>query len=213
MPIFLVEGEDDVWIWQKAIRTSGGKLKIFPCSTDGVSEMTHYEKTVSEIISSIYDSDSVMGYSLRDRDDTPDGNNLDDFGKHDKITRFMLNCRCAENLFLTDQVLDRLGTDWTKTIVMINEWLQNNVNHPAHKTMQDFQSTSYNRKDFKDIKEIMNILVGLVTNKPWQVVVGQEIGELVQDKQSPDATVEYSLANYLGADLTCWLLSFNRAYC
>ncbi len=205
MPIFLVEGEDDVWIWQKAIRTSGGKLKIFPCATDGVSEMAHYEKTVSEIITSIYDAGSVMGYSLRDRDDAPDEKNLDDFGKHDKITRFMLGCRCAENLFLTDQVLIRLGTEWDKITITIDSWLQNSTDHPAHSVMQEFKDSAYNRKNFKDIKEIMNILVGMITNKPWQVVVGQEIGELVKGERSSDPSVEHSLANYLGNDLVVWL--------
>jgi predicted ATP-dependent endonuclease of OLD family len=51
MPIFLVEGEDDVWVWQKAICTSGGLLKMFPCAVDGVDEMLRYERMVSEIIS------------------------------------------------------------------------------------------------------------------------------------------------------------------
>lgn len=111
MPILLVEGEDDVWIWQRAMRTSEGLLKIFPCSTDSVNEMLRYEKMVSEIIDSIYDSGSVMAYSLRDRDETPEGNNLDDYGKFDKIQRFMLGCRCAENLFLSDEVLKKTGTN------------------------------------------------------------------------------------------------------
>ena len=205
MPIFLLEGEDDVWIWQKAVRSSGGKLKVFPCSTGSKDEMPRYERMVSEIISSIYDGKIAMGYSLRDRDDTPEGNNLDDYGKHDKITRFMLSCRCVENLFLSDQVLSRLGKKWTEVIAAIDEWVQSNATHPACSVMKDFQSNSYNRKNFKNIKDILNILVGVVTNKPWQIVVGQEIGELVTNSVAPDVTVENSIGNYLGAELTLWL--------
>lgn len=205
MPVFLVEGEDDVWIWQKAIRTSNGKLKIFPCATGSINEMLRYEKMVSETIASIYDGDIVMGHSLRDRDETPEGNNLDDYGKYDKIERFMLSCRCAENLFLTDQVLAKLETTWPKMVETISEWLSTSAEHPKYNVMQEFQTSGYNRKDFKGIKEIMNILVGLVTDKPWQIVVGQEIGELVKSKASPNATVENSLANYLSSKLTTWL--------
>jgi hypothetical protein len=209
MPIFLVEGEDDVWIWQKAIRTSGGLLKMFPCAVDGVDEMLRYEKMVSEIIGSIYDADKVMAYSLRDRDDTSEGNNLDDYGRLDKINRFMLSCRCSENLFLTDEVLGRLNTDWNKVTIVIDEWLQHSSSHQAYDSMRKFQKDGYDRKKFQNIKEIINILVGLATNKPWQVIVGQEIGELVNNKRSFDAAKENSLANYLGAEITSWLKSFN----
>ncbi|MFZ5500605.1 MAG: hypothetical protein ACOY58_01655, partial [Candidatus Micrarchaeota archaeon] len=31
-PILLVEGEDDERIWQQAVRTARGRLKLFPCS-------------------------------------------------------------------------------------------------------------------------------------------------------------------------------------
>lgn len=210
MPIFLLEGEDDVWIWQKAIRTSGGELKIFPCSVDGLAEMLRYEQAVSEIIGSVYDTDTVMAYSLRDRDKTPDGNNLDDFGKYDKLKRFMLDCRCAENLFLTDQVLAKLGMDWSKMVNEIDTWIQNNTTHQAHTYMKKFQQNGYDRKRFEDIKEIINILVGLITKKPWQVTVGQEVGELVKSTNEPDLTVVHSLANYLGKSLTDWLRSFKK---
>lgn len=209
MPIFLVEGEDDVWIWQKAIRTSEGLLKIFPCSVDGLDGMPRYEKMVNEIINSIYDIDSVMAYSLRDRDDVPEANNLDDYGKYDKIQRFMLNCRCAENLFLSDEVLNKADTHWLKVINDIDEWLKSNANHQVYSIMKQFKEGGYDRKKFKDIKEVINILVGLITKKPWQIAVGQEIGELVKNKQPSDVSKEHSLANYLGNDLTNWLCCFN----
>ena len=38
-PILLVEGEDDERIWQQAVRTAQGRIKIFPCSVGGVGEM------------------------------------------------------------------------------------------------------------------------------------------------------------------------------
>lgn len=106
---------------------------------------------------------------------------------------------------MTDQVLTRLGTTWSEMTKVISEWLRKNTEHSKYYVMQEFQTKGYNRKNFKGIKEIMNILVGLVTDKPGQVVVGQEIGELVKSKESPDSTLEHSLANYLSSELTTWL--------
>lgn len=62
-PIFLVEGEDDVRIWQQAIRTSHGKLSIYPCSVDGVDSLPEWEDEVISIINSVYDN--ACAYSLR----------------------------------------------------------------------------------------------------------------------------------------------------
>jgi energy-coupling factor transporter ATP-binding protein EcfA2 len=66
-PILLLEGEDDERIWQQAIRTSQGTLKIYPCAADSIDHLNQYEIQVSEIINSIYDS--AKAYSLRDRDE------------------------------------------------------------------------------------------------------------------------------------------------
>ena len=71
--------------------------------------------------------------------------------------------------------------------------------------MQNFKKGGYNRKKFRKIKEIMNIRVGFVTDKPWQVVVGQQIGSFVNGDFLLDTTIEHSLANYLGEHLTNWL--------
>ena len=98
IPIFLVEGEDDERIWQQAIRSSNGKLKIYPCFADGIGNMKKFEKDIQQIISCVYEN--AKAYSLRDRDD---GNeNINDL---DKIVRLKLACRASENLLLTDEVL------------------------------------------------------------------------------------------------------------
>ena len=55
-PIFLVEGDDDERIWQQAVRSSEGKLRIYPCSTDSINCMHQYEQDVENIIGSIYDN-------------------------------------------------------------------------------------------------------------------------------------------------------------
>lgn len=38
-PVLLVEGEDDERVWQQAVRTSKGKLKVYPCVCGSVDEI------------------------------------------------------------------------------------------------------------------------------------------------------------------------------
>lgn len=76
-PILLVEGEDDERIWQQAIRTSNKKLKLYPCSTDGISNMPAYEQDVEQIIMAVYDDASA--FSLRDKDENT--SNIEDLKK------------------------------------------------------------------------------------------------------------------------------------
>ena len=61
-PIFLVEGEDDERIWQQAIRSSRGKISVFPCVINGNRNFLEFETEVNNIISSIYDN--ARGFSL-----------------------------------------------------------------------------------------------------------------------------------------------------
>jgi len=63
-PILLVEGEDDERIWQQVVRSSNGRIKIYPCSVDSVSNMNDFEEEAKKIIQTVYDN--ARGYSLRD---------------------------------------------------------------------------------------------------------------------------------------------------
>lgn len=55
-PIILLEGEDDVRVFQQAIRSSNGLLKLYPCSVDGIGNLSNYENSVIEILSGVYDN-------------------------------------------------------------------------------------------------------------------------------------------------------------
>lgn len=171
-PIFLVEGEDDLRIWQQAIRTSHGQLKIYPVDIDGIDHFSEYEKIVVEIINAIYDS--PIAYSLRDKDDTDDV--IDDIPP---LNRYRLYCRTAENLILTDEVLESLGLDWDVLKVRLDQWIENRSDHPKYLYMKEFKDSGYDRLSF-NIKEIRNILIGETgSSKPWEVAVGQVLGRLV----------------------------------
>ncbi|MBA3706207.1 MAG: hypothetical protein H0W84_10000, partial [Bacteroidetes bacterium] len=192
-PILLVEGDDDVRIWQQVIRTTNGEIKFYPCSVGGVDHMNEHETSVIEIIKGVYDD--AKAFSLRDKDDSSE--NIDDILP---LIRFKLSCRAAENLFLTDEVLSSLDTTWDTLQLDIEKWLVSYPEHQYFSTMEAFKKSNYDRKEF-DLKDARNILIGLVTSKPWEVAVGQVIGKLVL-KQLPLNFNINKLCNYLGNKLT-----------
>ncbi|MFL9879559.1 AAA family ATPase [Herbaspirillum rhizosphaerae] len=186
-PILLVEGEDDERVWQQAVRTSKGRIKIFPCAVDSINNLNEYEIEIASVVSSIYDNPKA--FSLRDRDETDDF--INDILP---LIRMRLSCRAAENLLLCDDVLARLNTSWEALKVKIEEWIVRNDDHIHIEEMRKFQAGDFLRKDY-DLKTIRNDLMGIMgSNKPWEVVVGQCIGMMVNARwETPN-----SLANYLG---------------
>lgn len=202
IPIFLLEGEDDERIWQQAIRSSHRKLKIYPCSVDGLPHLLEYEREVSKIIDCVYED--ATAYSLRDKDDSPD-DTLEDF---QNIKRFKLACRAAENLLLTEEVLNELQINWMDLQIKINEWLSSSPSHPHHAIMTNF-SKNYDRKNF-DLKEIRNDLMHII-GKPiaWELAIGKTIGKLISQNKLDNNKDDHSLAAYLGSSLHAFLSTNN----
>ncbi len=187
-PILLVEGTDDERIWQQAVRSAASALTVYPCVVDGVAHLHEYEQEVNEIITAVYDD--ARAFSLRDRDEEPLA--IDDLGC---VTRMRLACRSAENLMLSDDVLCSTGQNWDRMKAQIVHWTAANSGHRYHLEMKAFVDGGLDRRNF-DLKPIRNILVGMMSNKPWEVLVGQGIAKLV------GRTIEvkpHSLAEYLGA--------------
>lgn len=186
-PIFLVEGEDDERVWQQAIRTSQGRIKVFPCAVDSITRLNEYENEVASVINSIYDN--AVAYSLRDRDDSDE-----EIADIPPVVRMKLSCRAAENLLLSEEVLERINTTWSNLEDKIDMWIQRNTDHPHYSHMCEFRDLGYQRKSH-NLKHIRNDLMGIIgSHKPWEVVVGQAIGQLTD----LDVSKENSLANFLG---------------
>jgi len=197
-PIFLVEGEDDERIWQQAVRTSGGKIKIYPCVCGDVQTMHDFEIKVKDIINSVYNN--AKAYSLRDRDTKPEY--IDDFPP---TIRFRLTCFSAENLLISDEVLKSLGKNWEHLKGKIGNWLitegQKEIKHKYYDVMESFQESGYQRKEFDNLKDLRNILVNILeSNKPWEVIVGQVIGNLTWDDDT-DFKKKNSIYDYLSEKL------------
>lgn len=193
-PLLLVEGEDDLRIWQQAVRTSTGRIRLFPVDCGGVSEMGGYEDLTIEIVNAVYDN--AKAYSLRDRDEGEE-----EINDRLPLIRMRFHCRAAENLMLSDDVLTSAGTDWATVEAKVNQWLDKTPEHPKRAVMQAFKDGGFDRRGF-DLKEIRILLVGemIASNKPWEVLVGQAIGTC-----APSAN-EHSLASYLGEKVRTNLL-------
>lgn len=135
--------------------------------------------------------DNARAFSLRDRDDAP--YEIDD---KPNVTRCRLNCYAAENLILSNEVLESLGINWTQLKEKINQWLRNNTSHSKFNNMQTF-AQSFDRQNAK-VKELRLIFIDLAdSNKPWEVVVGQAIAKL---KTESDLSAG-SLVDFLGNKL------------
>lgn len=187
-PVLLLEGDDDERIWQQAVRSAEGRIKVYPCSVESVTNLNSFEQEVAQILESVYDQ--AIGYSLRDRDDNPE--EIDDVGP---VRRMRLNWRTAENLLLTDEVLSRCGLSWDQFQTRVETWLSANPEHPHYAEMKAFSDTGFDRAN-ADLKQIRNDLVGLMgTNKPWEVLVGQEIARL---NTNMAAIEPFSLSTALG---------------
>lgn len=187
-PVLLVEGEDDERVWQQAVRSARGRIKVYPCAVDGLPELKRFEQEVSRILLAVYDD--AIGFSLRDRDGDP--TEIEDIGP---VKRMRLHCRAAENLLLSDDVLTSVGITWEQLQARIETWLVNNAAHPHHAAMQAFADLGYDRLN-GDLKEIRNDLVGLMgSNKPWEVIVGQA---LASQRNLPPIPAPTSLAAFLG---------------
>lgn len=190
-PILLVEGEDDERIWQQAVRTSHGKLQIWPCAVGDIQSLDEYENEVEAIAAAVYEH--PQAYSLRDRDLAPY-----DIADKAIVKRMRFHCRSAENLILSDDVLKLLGTDWRGMEEAIDGWLSKYPEHQQYEPMVAFKNSGYDRcqSDLKTLRNIFMMLAG--SGKPWEVAVGQTIAGLLVD---PANVGEHSLANYLGPKL------------
>jgi energy-coupling factor transporter ATP-binding protein EcfA2 len=195
-PVLLVEGEDDERVWQQAVRSAKGRIKVYPCAVDGVSELKPFEQEVAKIIQAVYDDG--IGFSLRDRDLDP--TEINDVGP---IKRMRLHCRTAENLLVSDEVLNKLAVGWDELLRRIKEWLANNPGHPHHSAMKKFADDGFDRTN-ADLKDIRNDLVGLMgSNKPWEVIVGQVIAAT----EAPPPQNATSIVAFLGKDVCQNLLN------
>jgi hypothetical protein len=186
-PPLIVEGEDDERIWQAAVRRSQGRISLFPCVAGDVQSLNRYEVAARDLMESVYDK--AKAYSLRDRDCEP--YEIEDLGP---VVRCRLACRTAENLIVSDDVLDILGTNWEEIREGLEKWIGDNPHHAQNAAAVAFCENGWDRKNSK-LKALRMVLVGITgSTKPWEVAVGQAIALLHEKRFRGD----HCLAEYLG---------------
>jgi energy-coupling factor transporter ATP-binding protein EcfA2 len=195
-PILLVEGDDDRRIWEQVVRSSNGRVSLFPCPTGSVDKIGEWETWLVEKLPSLYDNPKA--FSLRDRD----GAGAAPLDDRLPIIRCRLGCREAENLILADDTLNKAGTDWETVVSRCDKWLQSYTDHPHHAKMKEFADSTFDRFN-ADLKDIRNILIDMVgVARPWEVLVGQAIAALDRNASTED----HSLRAYLGEKVCTTLL-------
>jgi ABC-type branched-subunit amino acid transport system ATPase component len=198
MPILLVEGEDDVRIWQQAVRSSKGKISLWPCAAGDIQSLNKYETAASDVIGAVYDD--ARAYSLRDRDGSE--YELSDLRS---VVRMRLFCRSAENLILSNDVLDSLGLDWPVFQRRVKKWIESNSSHMQVRPLTEFaQAFDRSNADVKELRLIFMVIAG--STKPWEVAVGQAIATLSTGSPTSDG----SLLNMLGPKVAQHLIPTGR---
>jgi len=185
-PLLLVEGDDDNKIWSQVPRYNQVKLAVIPCN--GADEVKSYQKTLEKMFASLRtDQAEPVGYALLDGDQ---GLPQEDAANPQKNIKFIkLACRESENLFLTDEVLALLGTDWEAAKVRIK---LESANYGEKATTLN-GCDSWDRKN-DDVKEVIQQLSQILDPKklPWTLRVAKCIG---------DKKPEGQLAEFLGEEL------------
>jgi len=187
LPLLLVEGDDDYQIWSAVPRYNIVRIAIIPCY--GNAEVVRYQKVLERIFSSLREySTSPVGYALLDGD-----TQLPQVAQAN-IKFIKLHCWESENLYLTDEVLKALDTNWEDAKKSI---ISKSKKYGQKQPLLE-QCASWNRESV-DLKNIINELSSILDPKKllWTRRVGACIGINKPEGQ---------LASFLGNDVmkTFW---------
>ncbi|MXY69409.1 MAG: ATP-binding protein [Acidobacteriia bacterium] len=181
-PILLVEGDDDYRIWSQIPRHHIASFAVIPTNGD---EIKRYQKALEEIFCSLRESDEEpCGYALLDGDKGLPIPNLHNPQKHIRYIR--LACRESENLYLSDEVLADMGTDWNAARAEIVEKSKEYGEKAGALSNADEWSPEH-----ADIKHLINEIAEIIDPKRlhWTVRLGRVLGANIPSGQ---------LASFLG---------------
>lgn len=167
-PLLLVEGDDDYRIWSHVPRQPGYRnlFSVIPCDGDQIKD---YQILLEDLFASLRDSDEESaGFVLLDND-----KEIPLHTTQNHVRYIKLECHEAENLYLTDEVLESMGITWDDAIKTIEE----NADRYGNKADKLKSCKSWERAHV-DLKGIINELTDILDNKKlhWTMRVGQTIG-------------------------------------
>ncbi|MCZ6652942.1 MAG: AAA family ATPase [Planctomycetota bacterium] len=188
-PILLVEGDDDYRIWSQVPRHHVTNLAVIPSNGE---EIYRYQKILERILSTLRDDhETPCGFALLDGDKSLPEASPQNPQQHIRFLR--LACHEAENLYLTDEVLALLGTDWEsasdRIVAKSGDFGQKADLLAAAKT--------WNRKQ-ADLKEVIEELTQVLDEKHlhWTMRVGRAVGATLPTGQIADFLGSMSFGHY-----------------
>lgn len=173
VPLLLVEGDDDYRIWSQVPRHHVTSFAVIPCNGD---EIRQYQKSLEKLFSALREADGKpVGYALLDGDKSKPQDNAGTPQKH--ILYLKLDCHEAENLYLSDEVLAAMSTNWVKA----REAIKSKASQFGDKAAALGACDGWDRKsvDLKQPKQLIEELSMCVDPKRlhWTIRVAQVLGK------------------------------------
>jgi hypothetical protein len=172
IPLLLVEGSDEFWIWSQLNRHPGApRLAVIPCG--GRPAMRDYQHTLERLFSSLGEiPDRPVGFALVDGDNKSPPQ-ASPQRPQDFVRYLQLGCFASENLYLADEVLEQMGIDWERAKAQIQD---GSARFPQRQLLLEhvdaWDRQSHNLKDV--IGAVSQILDE--NRQHWTVRVGKQIG-------------------------------------
>lgn len=184
VPLLLVEGDDDYRIWSQVPRHHVTSFSVIP--TNG-EEIRQYQRSLETILGALREPANPAGYALLDGDKGLPQATAQHPQNHIKFIK--LNCHEAENLYLCDEVLALLGTNWEGAAAAILA----RAGEFGAKGAQLATAPQWDRKSC-DVHELIHEITRILDEKNvhWTMRVARAVG-----KDRPVG----QLLDFLGADV------------
>jgi len=169
-PLLIVEGDDDYRLWSEVPRRHQVRIAVVPAH--GSDEVIKFQRALERVMCAIRDNDGTpSGYALLDGDKVaprPSRQYPQTF-----VPYLVLECREAENLYITDEVLGDLGLSWEQAVELLVE------KSPAFGEKAGILAGApeWDRKS-ADLKAVINEISSVLDpkNVHWTARVGAAIG-------------------------------------
>ena len=177
VPLLLVEGDDDYRVWAQAVRSGVLKLAVLPAGGD---EILKYANALEVLFAALLERhDSPSAYVLTDRDD-----GRGDPQSKEHVKRVRLACREVENLFLADETLQRIGTNWEDAKASIVK-LSSRCGAKAG-PLQALVSADRKSADLKGLMDCLVEILDPQRKVDWRIRIGQVLGAAPPQGQLAD---------------------------
>jgi hypothetical protein len=169
VPLLLVEGDDDYKIWSQAARYQRLKVSVIPCEG---SRLAEYRRKLETVFAATIETAQVVAHSIQDLDDR-----IEQPAVHGSfVSSLWLNCREAENLYLTAEVLNAFetSTDGARARILENAA---RFGEKEARLRDVANSADWRTVDCKDVIVQISEILDDPRHVDWAKRVGSVIGE------------------------------------